>query len=87
MNDNFPGPEHAAEQVREFGDRATESGRSMGRLYIDAYEQAVNNFVEFEQKAADVAPVDWMKTALAAHASLVSNVNAAYVQAVRSVLH
>lgn len=88
MNDTtFPGPEQIADQVREFGDRANESGRSIGRLYIDAYEQAVNSFVELENKAADVAPVDWMKTAIAAHASLVGNINAAYVQAVRSALN
>jgi len=83
----FAAGERATEQVREFGERATESGRVFGRLYIEAYEQAVNNFVDFENKAAEVAPVDWMKTAIGAHASLVSDVNAAYVRAVRSVLN
>ncbi len=82
----FAAGERATEQVREFGERATESGRAFGRLYIDAYEQAVNGFIDLEQKAAEAAPVDWMKTAIGAHASLVSDVNAAYVRAVRSVI-
>ena len=82
----FNAAEQATDQVREFGERATETGRSFGRFYIDAYEQAVSGLVELEQKAADAAPVDWMKSAIGAHASLISDVNAAYVRAVRSVL-
>jgi hypothetical protein len=82
----FHAAEQATDQMREFGERAAETGRSFSRLYIDAYEQAVNGFVDFEQKAAEAAPVDWMKTAIGAHASLVGEVNSAYVRAVRSVL-
>lgn len=76
----------ATEQVREYGERATESTRAFGRQAIDLYEQAVKNAVEFERAAADAAPADWIKTAVGAHAQFVADVNAAYVGAVRSVL-
>ena len=76
----------AGEQVREYGERATETTRAFGRQAIDAYEQVVKGAVDFERAAADAAPAEWLKTAIGAHASFVADVNAAYVGAVRSVL-
>jgi hypothetical protein len=76
----------AGEQVREYGERATESTKVFGRQAIDAYEQVVKSAVEFEKAAAEAAPADWIKTAIGVHASFVSDVNAAYVGAVRTLL-
>jgi hypothetical protein len=78
--------EQAAQQTRELTAQAIDSGRAFGRMALDTYEQAVNTFVEYERKAADAAPVEWVKTAVGAHASFVHDVNAAYVRAARSVL-
>lgn len=75
------------EQVREYGEKATETGRAFSRQVLDAYEQAVQGAVQFERAAADAAPADWIKTAIGAHASFVADVNAAYVGAVRSLLN
>ncbi len=85
-NETMAAAQQATEQAREFGDRATGAGRAFGQLALDTYEQAVNTFVEFEQRAADAAPYDWAKTALNAHASFVEEINGAYVRIVRSVL-
>lgn len=79
-------PFAATEQAREFGDRVSETGRLFGRQTIDAYERAINNAVEFERAAAAVAPAEWLRTALGAHATFVADVNAAYVGALRSVI-
>jgi hypothetical protein len=76
----------STDQVRQFGERATETGRALGLHAVDALEQTVNQVVGFERAAADAAPADWIKTAIGAHATLVADVNAAYVGAVRSVL-
>jgi hypothetical protein len=76
----------AGEQVREYGERATESSKVFGRQAIDAYEQVVKSAVDFEKAAADAAPADWIKTAIGAHASFVQDVNNAYVSAVRTLL-
>jgi hypothetical protein len=76
----------ATEQVREYGERATETSRVFGRQVLEAYEQVVKSAVDFERAAADAAPADWAKTAIGAHASFVADVNAAYVGAVRSIL-
>jgi hypothetical protein len=76
----------ATEQVREYGERATESSKAFGRQAVDAYEQVVKSAVDFERAAADAAPADWIKTAIGAHATFVADVNAAYVGAVRTIL-
>lgn len=76
-----------SEQVREYGEKATETTRAFGRQAIDAYEQVVKSAVDFERAAADAAPADWIKTAIGAHAAFVADVNAAYVGAVRSILN
>jgi len=77
----------AGEQVREYGERATETGRVLGRQALEAYERFVQSAVDLERAAADAAPADWIKTAIGAHASFVGSVNAAYVGAVRSILN
>ena len=74
------------EQVREYGERATETSKVFGRQAIEAYEQVVKSAVQFEKAAADIAPAEWVKTAIGAHASFVQDVNAAYVSAARTLL-
>jgi hypothetical protein len=74
------------EQVREYGERATETSKAFGRQAIEAYEQVVRSAVQFEKAAADAAPAEWVKTAIGAHASFVQDVNAAYVSAARTLL-
>jgi hypothetical protein len=78
--------ERASQQIREFGEQAAATSRNFGNMALDTYERAVASYVEFEQKAAEAAPVDWVKAAIDAHASFVKDVNEAYVKAVRGAL-
>jgi hypothetical protein len=85
-DETFAAAQQATDQVRQFGERATGAGRAFGQLALDTYEQAVNTYIEFEQKAAEAAPFDWAKAALSAHASFIGELNGAYVKAARAVL-
>ena len=78
--------EQATQQIREFGERTTDATRALGHVVLDSYEGATKQFVEFELRAAEAAPVDWMKAAIGAHASFVQDLNAAYVKAARDIL-
>ena len=78
--------ERATQQVREFGEQAAEAGRGYANLALQTYEQGVATLVEFEQKAAEAAPVDWVKAAIDAHVSFVKDINEAYVKAARTAL-
>ena len=84
--DVFGAANQATEQFREFGERANGTSKAFGQLALDTYEKAVASLVEFEQKAAEAAPVDWVKTAFGAHAEFVQDVNAAYVKAARDAI-
>jgi hypothetical protein len=86
VTDTFDAAQQSAEQIRQFGERATDAGRALGRLTLDTYEQAVATLIDFEKQAADAAPADWMKAAISAHASFVQEMNAAYVRTLHSVL-
>jgi hypothetical protein len=78
--------ERTTQQIRDFGERTAVAGRAFGELALDAYEETTKSLVEFEHRAADAAPVDWVKAAIGAHASFVQDVNAAYVKAARAIL-
>jgi hypothetical protein len=78
--------DRASQQIHELGERATEAGRTFGGIALNVYEEAAKGLVEFEQRAADAAPVDWVKAAIGAHASFVRDINAAYVKAAREIL-
>jgi hypothetical protein len=82
----FAAAEEATRRTREFGAQATRAGQAFGQLALDNYERGVATFVEFEQKAAEATPVGWIKTAVSAHATLVQDVNAAYLKAARAAL-
>ena len=79
--------ERATKQAREFGEQAAETSRGLGRQALDVYEQAVASYLDFEQKAADAAPADWMKTAIGTHVKFIKDVTDAYVKAVRLALN
>jgi hypothetical protein len=86
-NDQFRAfGEQTTQQVREFGEQAAQASRGYADLALQTYEQSVATIVEFEQKAAEAAPADWMKTAIDAHAGFVKDVNDAYLKAIRGAL-
>lgn len=78
--------DRASQQIHELGERTTEAGRTFGGLALDVYEEAAKGLVAFEQRAADAAPVDWVKAAIGAHASFLRDINAAYLKAAREIL-
>ena len=88
-SNSFPGGDALSavnENAREFGERAAHTGRAFGQLALDNYERGVTTLVEFEQRAAEAAPADWIKTAIGAHAAFVQDINGAYIKAVRAAL-
>jgi len=76
----------AIDQTRQFSDQATDASREFGRLMLSSYERAMDTFVEFEQRAAETMPIDWMKAAISAHASFIGDMNRTYVRSMHSVL-
>jgi hypothetical protein len=79
-------PNEAFAAATEATERATQQMREFSGLALDTYERTIASVVEFEQKAAEAAPVEWIKTVLDTHATFVKDVTDAYVKAVRVAL-
>ena len=79
-------PNEAFATATEATERATQQLRELSSLALDSYERTIASVVEFEQKAAEAAPVEWIRTVLDAHATFVKDVTDAYVKAARVTL-
>jgi hypothetical protein len=73
-------------EINETAEQAFGTGKELSRKALEVYEQAVDGFVQAEQQVAEAAPVDWVKTAVGAHATFIHEVNAAYLKAAREIL-
>jgi hypothetical protein len=79
-------PNEAFTAATEATERASQQLKDLGSLALDSYERTIASVVEFEQKAAEAAPVEWIKTVLDTHAAFVKDVADAYVKFVRVAL-
>jgi hypothetical protein len=55
-------------------------------MSVDTYEQAVNNVLDFSQKAADATKVDWVSALTKSQASIIAEATNAYTKAARDLL-
>lgn len=78
--------ERVNDQARVLGERVAASAREAGGRALDSYEKAVESYLELQQKAADAAPTDSLKTAIETYAAFVKEFNEAYVKAARTAL-
>ena len=78
--------EEAVQRIRDLTERFIESAKTAGQVSLDAYEKALQNLVDFQERAADATQLDWVSSIATAHAKFVQDVSAAYVSAAREML-
>jgi predicted RNA-binding Zn ribbon-like protein len=78
--------EEAVQRIRDLTERFIESAKTAGQVSLDAYEKALENLVDFQERAADATQLDWVSSIATAHAKFVQDVSAAYVSAAREML-
>jgi hypothetical protein len=78
--------EDAAKRIRDINERMIENSKTAGLTTLDAYEKALNNLVDFEQKVADASQLDWVSALASTYASFVQDVSLAYTKAARDLL-
>ena len=53
--------DEAIERIRELNEQVLQSGREWGLGFLDAYEQSMRTYAEFQDKAAaSVGDVEWL---------------------------
>lgn len=90
----LPGAEAYAEaaerfndQVRAFGEQAVATAREAGKQALETYEKTVATYLDYQQKAAEAAPVEALRTVIETHSAFVKEFSDAYVKAVRLALN
>ncbi len=78
--------EAAAERIRGLNEKVLAAAKQTGTTSVDTYEQAVNNMLDFSQKAADSTKVDWVSALTKSQASIITEATNAYTKAVRDLL-
>jgi len=78
--------EEAVQRIRELNERLIQSAKAAGNVSLDAYEKALQNLVEFQERAAGASQLDWVTSIASAHAKFVQDVSSAYVSAAREML-
>jgi|ERR1022692_164424 hypothetical protein len=83
---DFAAFEDAAKRIRDLNERLIESSKAAGLTTLDAYEKALQNLVDFEQKVAGASHLDWVSAIAATYATFVQDVSSAYTKAARDLL-
>jgi Phasin protein len=86
MSDPTAAAEEAVQRIRELNERFIESAKAAGNQGLDAYEKALQNIVEFQEKAAGATQLDWVQNITQAQAKFFQDVSNAYVSAAREML-
>jgi hypothetical protein len=86
MSDPTAAAEAAVQRIRELNERFLDSAKAAGNQSLDAYEKALQNMVEFQERAAGATQLDWVQNTAQAYAKFVTEVSNAYVSAAREML-
>jgi hypothetical protein len=78
--------EDAVQRIRALNEQILESGREWGQGFLDAYEQSMRTFADFQQRAADGTNVEWLAHIAKAQADFTREVTKWSTEAARKLL-
>jgi hypothetical protein len=76
----------AVERIRELNEQILGFGRKAGVSFLEAYEQNLKSFAEYQDKLADSSQVEWVASIARAQANFTREVSAAYAASARDLL-
>ena len=79
-------PEQVMATIRELNEQILAAGRSAGLEFLDAYEQTLRTFADYQDKLADASQSDWLTQMMKAQANFTRDVVSAVTEASRSTL-
>ena len=79
--------DEAIERIRELNEQVLQSGREWGLGFLDAYEQSMRTYAEFQDKAAaSVGDVEWISQVVKAQAGFTREITKLTTQTARRLL-
>ena len=79
--------EEAIERIRQLNEQILQASRQWGLGFLDAYEQNMRTFAEFQDKAAEsVGDVEWISQVVKAQADFTREITKLTAQTARRLL-
>ena len=74
------------ERIRALNEQVLEAGRELGQGFLDAYEQSMRTFADFQDRAAEGTDVEWVSQIARAQAEFTREVTKYATEAGRRLL-
>jgi len=74
------------DRIRALNEQVLQAGRELGQGFLDAYEQSMRTFADFQERAADGTDVAWIAQVAKAQADFTREVTKFSTEAARKLL-
>jgi len=78
--------EQMTQRVKDLSNQAIEQSKQNGRVWLDAYEKMIENFLSMQKQAAQSTNVEWVNTLANTNAEFIREMSQVYLNAVREQL-
>ena len=78
--------DETVERIRSLNEQVLQSGRELGQGFLDAYEQTMRTFADFQQRTAEGTDMQWLSQIAKAQADFTRDVTKYSADAARRFL-
>ena len=86
QSDKFKQTEEAVDRIRELNEQILQAGRQWGIGFLDAYEDSLRTFADFQERTVGDTNVEWMSQLVKAQADFTREVARLSTAAPRDLL-
>ena len=78
--------DQATTRIRDLNEQALDFGRKAGTGFLEAYEQNLQTFADYQDKVADQTKVDWVANIARAQANFTREISRVYTSTARDLI-
>jgi hypothetical protein len=78
--------DQASTRIRDLNEQVLDFGRKAGTGFLEAYEQNLQTFADYQDKVADQTKVDWIANLARAQANFTREITRVYTSTARDLI-
>ena len=78
--------DQATTRIRDLNEQVLDFGRKAGTGFLEAYEQNLQTFADYQDKVADQTKVDWVANIARAQANFTREITRVYTSTARDLI-
>ena len=78
--------DQATQRIRDLNEQVLDFGRKAGTGFLEAYEQNLQTFADYQDKVADQTKVDWIANIARAQANFTREITRVYTTTARDLI-